>query len=255
MQQNTNVKPIRVAICDDNEKERLFFCDLCKGIREKSNIPIKAKQYEHGEALLFDMEDTKIMNSVDIVLLDIHMPGPNGVDIARSLREFGYQGSIIFITRSNEHWRSAFDVKAFNYITKDDDIKERFVKVFLEAAREAQNRRDKTLVFSSIDETRQIEVATISHFEINNHLITVYYGENDTFEFVSSLSKIETLLVSDNFMRVHRSFLVSLSHIASQQVKNNSIVMLNGATIPVSRKCNSLLRKTLEEQKNKTTSA
>ncbi len=247
MQNEYMAKPIRIAICDDDADERAHFYDLCRGLKERLNVPIKGKEYEHGRALLFDMEDSRIMNSVDIVLLDINMPGENGIDVARRLREYGYQGAIIFITRSNEHWRGAFDVKAFNYITKDGDLQARFNKVLLAAARQAQSRRGKVLVFSSINETRQIEVDTISHFEIANHLVKVHYNQRDVFEFASSLSKIETLLVSDEFMRVHRSFLVSVSHIASEQA--GSIFMRTGAVIPVNRKSLPLVRRTLARKR------
>lgn len=224
---------LKVAICDDNAKERDFFYNICKTIKEQENIQIKLKQYEHGEALLFDLEDTKVMNTVDIVLLDINMPGRNGIDVAHKLREYGYQGAIIFITKSEEHWRSAFDVKAFNYITKDNDIKERFMKVFWEAAEAAESRRGKTLLLSSVGETRQIAVGSISHFEVNQHLVTVYYNK-DKFEFISSLVKIENMIFGNDFIRVHRSFLVSVSHI--EKYNESEVVMMNGTVIPISRR-------------------
>ncbi len=228
------MKPLKVAVCDDNPKERTLFHDMCRVIKERKSIPIKLKEYETGESMLFDLEDTRIMNTVDIVLLDINMPGKNGIDTARALREYGYQGAIIFITKSDEHWREAFDLKAFNYITKDKDVEERFVKTFLEAVTESEKRRDRTLLFSSLNETRQIEIASISHFEVYDHLVRVYY-DNEHFEFISSLTKVESLVIgNDDFKRISRSYLVSLSHI--QKFNENDIVMLNGKSIPVTPK-------------------
>jgi len=228
------MKPLKVAVCDDNPKERAFFHDMCRLIKERKDIPIKLKEYESGEALIFDLEDTRIMNTVDIVLLDIHMPGKNGIDVARNLREYGYQGAIIFITKSSDHWREAFDVKAFNYITKDQDVEERFIKTFWDAVMEADKRRDRTLLFSSLGETRQIEIASISHFEVADHLIKVYYDKED-FEFISSLAKIESLVFgNDDFMRVSRTCLVSISHI--EKINENHIVLLNGKSISITPK-------------------
>jgi len=229
------MKPLKVALCDDNPKEREFFHNICKIIRDRKNIQIKLKEYESGDSLLFDMEDTRIMTTVDIVLLDINMPGgDDGIVVAQKLREFGYQGAIIFITKSNEHWRDAFDVEAFNYITKDKDVEARFTNVFMKAAKEAMDRRGKTLLFSAIGEIRKVEIATISHFEISAHLVTVYYDKG-TFEFISSLAKIENLLFgNDDFMRVNRNYLISISHV--ERIDDKNAVMFNGAVIPVAPK-------------------
>lgn len=82
--------------------------------------------------------------------------------------EHGYQGVIIFISGSDEHWREAFEVKAFNYITKDTDMEKRFIKIFWEAFKEVNNRRGKTLLFSSLGETRNIDIHAISHFRVKN---------------------------------------------------------------------------------------
>jgi len=240
-----NMKPLKVAICDDSPQERKFFYDMCKVIKERQNIQIKLKEYETGNSMIFDLEDSRIMNTVDIILLDINMPGKSGVDVARTLREYGYQGAIIFITKSNEHWDDAFDVEAFNYIRKDDNVENRFIKVFMKALEKAANRRDRTLIFSSIGETRQIEIASISHFEVNNVLVTVYYND-EHFEFSSTLSKIESLLVDrDDFMRVHRSYIVSIPHI--EKIQGNDAIMLNGKTIPVSPKNMKALKKKMAE--------
>ena len=230
------MKPLKVALCDDNPQEREFFCNVCKIIKDRQNIEIRLKEYDSGATLLFDMEDTRIMTTVDIVLLDIHMPGSDGIEVARKLREFGYQGAIIFITKSNEHWREAFDVEAFNYLTKDADVEKRFINVFLKAAKEAAERRGRVLLFSSIGETRTIEVTSISHFEVTGYLVTVYYGK-EKFEFTSSLTKIESLLFGNHdFMRVNRGYIISIHHIEKINEKTKSAVMLNGETVPISPK-------------------
>lgn len=240
------LQTLKVAICDDNPQERQFFLSLCVSIKNKFGTHIKLKQYETGESLLFDMEDTKICSSVDIILLDINMPGKNGIFTAERLREYGYNGAIIFVTASDEHWRNAFRVKAFNYITKGRDVESRFEDVFMGAAREAWSRRGKTLLFSSVGETRMVEVASISHFEINQHLVKVYYDKDKTFEFMSSLSKIQDMLLDESFVRVHRAYLASVSKIA--ELSDNCIIMQNGKQVPVSRRCIATLKNKLAEK-------
>lgn len=239
------MKPLKVAICDDNPQERKFFCNMCKLVKERQNIQIKLKEYETGESMIFDLGDTRTMNTVDIVLLDINMPDKSGIEIAQILREYGYQGAIIFITKSNKHWSDAFDVEAFNYIRKDTGVAQRFLSVFMKAIEKAKQRRDRTLIFSSIGEARQIEIATISRFTVNVALVTVHYGD-ESFEFSSTLNKIESLLEGrTDFMRVHRSCIVSLPHI--EKIQKNDIVMNDGSVVPVSPKNVKTLKAKMKE--------
>lgn len=246
------MKPVRVAICDDDSMEREFFYHMCRKVKNEKDIQIQIRQYESGEALLFHFEDSKVLHSVDIVLLDISMPVKNGVEVAKKLREYGFQGAIIFITHSTnpDHFRAAFDVQAFNYITKDNDVNNRFIEIFIKAVKEVQHRRSKTLIFSSIAETRQIDIDDISHFEVEDHVITVYYGQGENFKFISTLSKVVSLVYGEDFIRVHRSYLVSVAHILSLNSSENSIEMMNRATIPVSKKYKATLREAVAAKKS-----
>ena len=227
------MKPLKVALCDDSKKDRDFFYNICKLVKERKDIEIKLKEYETGDFLLHDMEDIRILQSVDIVLLDINMPGRNGIEVAEKLREMEFDGEIIFITKSREHWRGAFDVKAINYIVKNEgDVENRFLDVFIEASEQALSKRDSTLLFSSIGEVRKVRIKTISHFEVIDHLVKCYY-DGDSFEFTSSLAKIEEQLFgNEGFFRINRNCLVSISHI--RQIENKNVVMLTGEKIPIS---------------------
>ncbi|MCL2865264.1 MAG: LytTR family DNA-binding domain-containing protein [Lachnospiraceae bacterium] len=241
------MKPLKIALCDDNPVERAYFFEMCKKVKEQGNIPIKLKEYESGDALLIDFQDTRVSVTVDIVLLDISMPGKSGVEVAKKLREDGFQGIIIFVTKSEKHWKTAFDVSAFNYVNKDADAEKRFTKVLKKATQEAKKRRDKSLLFSSLNETRKIDVASISHFEVSNYMMCVYYGQSK-FEFTSSMLKIKELLFdNDDFMQVNRSSLLSVSHIEKFESKTKTVVMQNGAVIPVTRQYIKKLKEAMEK--------
>jgi len=239
--------PLKVAFCDDERSDREYFFKLCEQVKEKNEFSFISKEYETGDALLFDFADRFIRDTVDIVLLDIYMPGNSGVEVAYALRERGYTGIIIFITKSEVHWRDAFEVKAFHYITKDREMEERFMATFLEAAEEAQTRRGRSLHFSAAGEIRCIEVAKISHFEVRGNIVSVYYGE-DQFEFTGSLKKIEDMLVgNEGFVRVSRSCLLACTYVEHFDTKKKRVIMKDGKIIFVATKHIPLLRKTLEK--------
>jgi len=245
-------KPLKVALCDSNPVERAFLYDACKRIKEYEGIPIKLKEYHSGKALLFDMDSPHILTSVDLVLLDINMPDENGVEVAKKLRACGFQGAIIFITKLDGYWREAFDIKIFNYITKDDDIRKRFTSTFIAAAKEALDRRGRTMYFTSVSETRKVEIASISHFTAQRYLISVHYKNyenNEKFTFTSSLTKIEELLFgNDAFIRINRSNIISIAHIEKINESKKQVIMLDGTVLPVSQKKMGALKSSLANE-------
>ena len=113
---------LKVIICDDEKTALLTYVKFCSKISAEHNIDADVKGYSNGSDLMFDLEDPKIYNTLDILFLDIHMAPINGVEVAREARRAGYTGFIIFITASEEHFREAFDVGAFHYITKGESF-------------------------------------------------------------------------------------------------------------------------------------
>lgn len=236
---------IRVIICDDYEQDRDRYEETCREIGEKHHIPLELRTYVNGDDLLFDLEQPEFYVTVDILLLNIHMPGPDGIEVARRAREIGYQNLIIFVTRSKEYYEPAFDVKGFNYITKGKEgNEERFEKVFLTALKEAGEQSRKSLVLSSGGYYKQIDIAAIKYFEVNKNLVTVYYNDQ-SFEFISTLNKLENQLFSQGFCRVQKAYLVSLDYVKSFTFKE--LLMDNGIAIPIGRKYYKELKERMED--------
>ncbi len=239
------MKTIRIIVCDDSEHERDRCTELCRGLAEKHGINIELKTYNNGVDLLFDLENPKFYSVVDILFLDINMPGTNGVEVAREARKCGYKGIIIFITVSTSHYEKAFDVRAFNYITKGRTDDARFEEVFLNAVDAAKELRQEIIMLSGGGEYRQIPVQDLFYFEVVKRIITAYY-QGDQFEFVSTFEKLENQLFDRGFMRIHRAYLVSLAHIKS--IAYEEVTMTTGAVLPVGRKYYAGLKKALSER-------
>lgn len=235
---------IRIVICDDSKADREYYGSLCLEMAQKYNVNCDFKLYESGNDLLFDLENPKFYNAIDILFLDINMPGINGVEVARQAREIGYKRIIVFITVSKEHYEKAFDVRAFNYITKGYNAKTRFEEVFLQSVKAVEEMGQEVIILSGGGEYRQIEINNISYFEISKNIVTVYYGSK-SFEFISTLGKLENQLFDRGFQRVHRAFLVALKHIKS--ISYEKLIMHDGTEIPVSRKYYSDLKKAMTE--------
>ena len=83
-----------ISLCDDNAVERGYIKSLVLRWAEGCGQAAFLREYPSAEALLFDYPD----HCPDLLLLDIEMPGMNGVELAKKLRSQADSVQIIFIT-------------------------------------------------------------------------------------------------------------------------------------------------------------
>lgn len=222
---------MRVVLCLSDSGEREF---CRKRINELARID--------GIALTVDEVDTakirdNYFNLADFADMDIIYIGVNGNDdgigIAKAIRKAGLNAAIVFFTRFTEAVFDAFDVEALHYLVDGKIGVAKFDEVFRKAVSRAESRTQASIVLSCAGEQRRIIISQIYYFEVFNRIVTVHYRDG-TFEFYSTLSKLEDSLARRGFVRVHRAYLVSEKFIAS--FKRNEITLNNGTVIPVGGK-------------------
>lgn len=76
---------MRIALCDDNEQDLNYYSDLICTLAKEKNIAIEVVRFETGEQALFHISNNE--KPIDILLLDIHMPGINGIETGLKLRQ------------------------------------------------------------------------------------------------------------------------------------------------------------------------
>ena len=233
-------------LCDDDKEALSYYSQKINSICIKHGIDHEIGCYSSGEQLMFNYTGDQ-KSSLGILFLDIHMPKTDGIAVAQKLKESGFQGEIVFLTVSSNHWQHAFDLQAFNYLVKEEITDSRFEKVLLRAVNSIKKKTQEYILFSAAGEHRNLAVNDIRYFEVTQRIITVYYGDN-RFSFFSSMNKIENQLVGRGFVRVHRAFLVAISQITSLAAME--IILRDGTKLPVGRKYLSDIKNALSSFSN-----
>ncbi len=234
---------MQIVLCDDEVSAVESIESLLKKISAVHGINLSILKYKSGDQLLFFAED--IVKDADILFLDVGMPGTDGIETARKLRKEGYEGPIIFYSKSREAVFYAFDVNAQNYLLKGSVSEKRIEDVFLHAVKEAEERRSEYLLLTGVGEYRNVALKDIRYFEVRQKIVTVYYGDT-SFEFVSTIGKLENLLFTKGFERISRSCLVSKRHIASFSYEK--VTLDSGETLPVGRKYYKALKDAMKDE-------
>ena len=224
---------MQVMICDDEQKDIKTYENLMGEVADMENLDIKFDSCATGEQLLFYMED--LTKEIDVLLLDIHMPGINGIETALKLRQspYNFDGEIVFVTKASSYAIAAFDTRAFHYIVKEVTPVEKIKTIFSEVLVKSHNKKEEFVLVKGIGEYRNISIQSIEYFEVVKRIIQVHYEEDEMFEFYSTMAKLEVTMMPKRFIRVHRSFLVSVDKVVGFTFKD--VTMKSGVVIPVGR--------------------
>jgi two-component system, LytTR family, response regulator AlgR len=172
----------------------------------------------------------KIMTvSPEIVLLDIRMPGMDGLELANHLLHLEKQPAIIFTTAYQDHALSAFDANAVDYLLKP--IRKERLKIAIERAsvithsklntlNEAEEIRSTRTHLSALVQgnIQLIPVENIYYFKAEQKYVTAAWPGGEIL-VDEPLVSLETEF-SNYFIRIHRNSLVAIKHIRG--LKKNS---------------------------------
>ena len=187
----------------------------------------------------------------DVMFLDVNMPEATGLQLAEALQHLKFPPAVVFVTDYSEHALDAFKVNAIDYLVKP---------VETDRLQQAVNRASEYItlhVKASQSERIPVEkggkkilipIDSI-RFVMARDDYAYLQTDNDRYFSTVSLAQLEKRLDGHGFFRVHRGYLVNLSHVEEvEPVPGGTLLLSLNATdekIPVSRRRVSSLKKAL----------
>jgi two-component system response regulator AlgR len=148
----------------------------------------------------------------DAVLLDIHMPGADGLALAQALRSLPRPPAVVFVTAHAEHAVAAFELEAVDYLTKPVRLERlqvalQKVERVLQAQGSMQEAAPEVLLIQDRGRTERVPLAEVLYFKAELKYITVRTPSR-SYILDASLSELEERYAAQ-FLRVHRNALVA----------------------------------------------
>ncbi len=212
-----------IAIVDDTKEDALRL--------KKYLCNHKCDVFSHPTELLEKLtaDDTKY----DLYLLDIYMgDDPEGIELARDLRDKDADAVICFVSSSDEFYREAYDIQDTNYLLKP--VSE---KALLNLSDRLERRnikyREQGFQYKRNGQAVFIPYKNILYINSNNHLLDIYCKDGTVRQCGLKLDDVEGLLDDAIFCRCHQSFIINIYNADSF---TGSDFLFDKKLIPVSRR-------------------
>jgi len=221
--------PITIAICDNEKNTREESMHMVKSQCEDCHVDL----YDSGIALLAASKE------YDIYILEILLPGINGIETAKLLREkqsaqLQAESMIIFITAHKEYMDAAFDVKAFHYLVKpiDEDKFKAVISRAINDCRKIKENAESHILIKNGNLYHKVFLSDIFYVESRDKKVIIN-SVNGAVEYYGRMQEIENIL-GNTFFRCHRCYIVNMKHIT--QYNFNTIWVKNGDAIYLAQK-------------------
>ncbi len=198
---------LRALIVDDEALARSRLCTLLGDCKDPA-VTVAAEAAHAVQAVAALQRD-----SFDLVLLDIHMPGADGITLAQTIAQMPAPPAVVFVTAHSEHAVQAFELEAVDYLTKPvrlERLQQALQKVerLMQAAKGPQaDTAGEHLIIQDRGRTERVPLDEVLYLKAELKYITVRTA-GKSYIFDGSLNELEERYARQ-FMRVHRNALVA----------------------------------------------
>lgn len=216
-----------VAIVEDSPDDLARLKDHLARYASETHLDggLRISSFSNAEDFLKDYKPV-----YDVVLMDIELPGANGMSAARALRIVDPRAAIIFITNIASFAVSGYEVDALAYLIKPISHPA-FSLAMRKAQAAAAARQARIYVIQTSDGIVRTPVSSILYVEVVRHSI-YFHTLQGTYRQRGSMREVEEDLSGMHFCRCHNAYLVNLERVSSV---NGNDVMVGGDVLPVSR--------------------
>lgn len=221
---------LKIALCDDEPAIRDQVLPLLEQYGTERQRKLEAASFAGPLELLAALERGA---RFDVLLLDILMPGQNGIETAAEIRRLDGSAKIIFLTSSPEFAVQSYAVGAYYYLLKP--LRAESLFPLLDSVFEAVRReRASSVLLRCQDRIIRLDIKEIEFCEVIHRTLFIHLSSGKVLESAGSLNRLEKQLAPYGcFLRFHRSYIVNLDCVHS--ISHRAVTMACQAEIPVPR--------------------
>ncbi len=211
-------KAMKIALVEDNELHRTQISREIRSYFDEMGEVCELHVFENGSDML---DHYRTVGGYDLLLLDIMLPGMDGVMLAKQIRETDGKVIIVFITSMTAYAVQGYSVRALDYILKP--INRISFRNTMDRVRDmVRQRAENFIVVAAGDGLMKLDISQIYYIETEKHAVRLYYTRG-SFHINDTMKNLEARLGNAPFCRCNNCYLVNLAHV--EQVKKDYVIV------------------------------
>lgn len=217
-----------IAVCDDRPEELSALLSLLEEWHAEHPGALRYRAFHSASDLL----DAAERERFTLYLLDVMMPGTNGMEAARELRGFDTAADIVFLTSSPGFAYESYGVQALDYLLKP--IGADILFPLLDRLHRREEKLQEALTLRSGATFVRIPFSRLAYVEVSDRHLYFHLSDGQVHPAAGRLKDYEPVLLSrPEFSHIHRSYIVNLLHM--EEFSPAGVRMFSGESLPVSR--------------------
>lgn len=236
---------LKIAICDDDNyictQVESILLDLSKNLSQRLEVEI----FYSGESLF------KFISSgvyFDMIFLDIELEKLSGVEVGKKIRDElnNETTQIVYISGKNSYAMELFDIRPLNFLIKP--LQEEKIESVVKKALDLAERGNRVFEYKIGRVNNRVPIKNILYFESNGKKVRIAIRDA-VYEFYDKLIEIEQRLDNQDFIPIHKSYLINYYHVIEYQYEY--VKMSNDIILPISQRNRKSVRDRLLERRRK----
>lgn len=199
-----------VAIVEDSPAEAELLRSYFARFTREHGVEFTLTCFASGEEFL-----NKYRPAYDLVLMDIGLPGHNGMETAAALRERDRSVTLIFVTNMAQFAVKGYEVDAFDFVVKPVGYSN-FALKLQRALNKLDTRRDSEVLVTLSDSMVRLSASQIKYIEISGHRMVYHTTDGELYAY-GNLKEVEASLGGGMFARCNNCYLVNLNYVRAVQ--------------------------------------
>ncbi len=225
---------LKIAVCDDEAAELERAAELLKAFfARQQETAANLTLFRSAQSLLGALEEGR---DFDLYVLDVIMPGLNGIEVGKAIRRMGRNGAIIYLTTSPDYAVDSYLTQAFFYLLKPVE-REQFFDVLEQAVSVLRKRKNEATIVNTPAGMRSIPLNDILYVERVDRFMRYYLASGETVDSRtirgSFREAMAALLGDSRFFLCGASFVLGLHHVRS--VEKSEVLLDSGGWVSVSQ--------------------
>jgi DNA-binding LytR/AlgR family response regulator len=186
----------------------------------------------------------------DLILLDVMLPGMDGFEICRRIREKNPSALIVYVSAYQQYALLCCQSHAFDFLLKpwtDQQLADCLRAIRLELV---QRRSEPALQVTLGTRLLRLPYAQVLYFSKDHMSLTAHFTDGHQLAWRETAEDLLKRLPDGQFIRTHKSYIVSLRHIRELRWAEDRVVLDDGTELPISRRRETVLKGMLSAQQS-----